>query len=451
MKLSQKLAKQLAEKREKAQLLLAKGEAATEAELKEADGIIGEIENEDAAYKAALAREQFEESNASALNSLKSTPANPLPFGQKSGEAQFEGKSGEVVIDTKSKQIVEEHGEKFSEKTLAAISTKSYRDAFWKGIKQGVHALSSNELKTLAEGNDGDGGTTVPVQFLAKLIEKKATPTRIAERVSRFQTNSDKLEIPRIVYDTDDIYTTGMRVTWTGETSSSSAHQATTPDFGNVVIPIHKASMSMDVTEDLLNDSAFGLESWIVNKFAETKALLYDNMILNGNGIGQPAGILRNPAGDNQPAVIVSGSAAAVTADGLVDQAYAVPEQYDENCVWVLNKTKTGRAIAKLKDSSNRYLFGKGSQDDGIASARPKELLGYPYLYSGFMPDPGANTFPTIFGDLRGYYFIERMMFSIMILNEIKALEGKKVIYGRVRIGGQVAEPWRLKIGKCST
>jgi HK97 family phage major capsid protein len=451
MKLSLKLAQQDAEKRGKLETLLAK-EDATDAEIKEADDLIGEVKSIVEQRKAAEQREAFAENNGSELEGLKSTPANPLPFGQqKSGEATFEGKDGEVVIDKKSRQIVEESGAKFTDKILNAIGTKAYADAFWKGLRKGVHSLSSGEIKTLSEGADGDGGTTVPVQFLAKLIEKKATPTRLAERVSRFQTNSDKLEIPRIVYGDDDLYTTGMRVTWSGETTTDSEHAVTDPDFGNVTIPIHKATMSMDVTEDLLSDSAFNLQSWIVNKFTETKDLVYDNMILNGDGRGKPAGILLNPSGTDQPAIVVTGSAAAVTADGLVDQAYAVPEQYDENCAWVFNKTATGRAIAKLKDSSNRYLFGKGSNDDGIASARPKELLGYPYLYSGFMPSPGANTYPTIFGDLRGYYFVERMMFSIMILNELKALQGKKVIYGRVRVGGQVGEPWRLKIGKCST
>lgn len=449
--LSKKLAEQLAAKRTEFNDIFTKGDNASDEEVKRAETLVTEIDDLEGKHASALRTEAFAEKNRERLDEMKNTPVNNLPFSQRAPETTFEGKEGEIVVDTKSREIVEESGTKVADKVLAAICSKSYRDAFWKGIRGGVHSLSSNEIKTLSEGNDGSGGTTVPVQFLARLIAKKPTPTRIAERVTRLTTNSDKLEIPRVVYNEDDLYTTGMRVTWSGETTTSDEHLVDDPEFGNIMIPIHKATMSMDVTENLLDDSAFNLESWIVDKFVETKALLYDHVVLRGDGRGKPAGMLINPGGENQPGIVVTGNANNVTADGLFDQAYAVPEQYDENCVWIFNKTKTGRAIAKLKDDTNRYLFGKGSQDDGIASARPTELLGYPYLYSGFMPDPAANAFPTIFGDPRGYYFVERMLFSIVILNEIKALEGKKVIYGRVRIGGQMAEPWRMKIGKCST
>lgn len=448
MKLSEKLAKQLAEKRERAKALLAKGAEASDDEVKEIDSLIGEIENESKSYEAAVKREDFESANDEEINRFKNQPANPLPQ-PASGQAQFIGFGAKEAGKTHiTDEGIEEEGFILDEKTKAAISQKSYKDGFMKYLRKGIHGLSSNELKDMESGVDSDGGYLVPVQFMAKLIERKPTPTRLYGRVQRISTSSDKMEMPRSTYSEDDIYTTGIRVTWTGEKPTANQHRTNTPDLGNITIPIHTAMLSCGVTNNQLEDAVFNLQSWLSGKFRETIDLLYDNMILNGSSIGQPAGILLNPGGENQPGIVKTGDANLVTADGIIDLAYAVPEQYDENCTYVFNKTNTGKAIAKMKDADDRYLFNAGAGRDGVASARPTDLVGYPFIYSGFMPNIAANSFPMIFGDLRGYYLAERIGFSLQVLNEIEALQNKKVLVGRVRFGGQVAEDWRLKVQK---
>jgi HK97 family phage major capsid protein len=117
----------------------------------------------------------------------------------------------------------------------------------------------------------------------------------------------------------------------------------------------------------------------------------------------------------------------------------------------VFNSTSAGKAIAKLKDSQNRYLFAAGVTSDGLATARPATLLGFPIIESDFMPDVAANSYPVIFGDLAGYYLVQRVGFSIQVLNEVKAAQNQVSIVGRMRVGGQVAEDWRIKIQKVST
>lgn len=452
MKLSQKLAKQLAEKREKVQALLAKGDAATEAELKEADTMIGEIETDDAAYKAAVSREDFEAKNAAAIDGLKNTPANALPHpSQKdSGLAGFEGKDGEVVIDVKTQKVIEESGFGLSEKQMGAISTKSYRDAFSNYLrKKGEHNLGATDLKTLAEGTDSAGGFLVPAQFLAKMIEREAASAVLVNQVTRLQTSSDKLVMPKNTYTGSDKYTTGVRVQWTDEEDGATSEQ-NAKNFGNVTIPIHTAMMYHDVTNNMLEDSAFNILGWLESKFRETAELTQEDMILNGNGIGQPSGILLNPGGANQPAIVASGHASQVTADGLIDLAWSLLARYKRNARFIFNSTSAGRAISKLKDADNRYLFSTGSQDDALASARPSRLLGYNISENDFMPDVAANAFPIIFGDPKGYYMVQRIGFSIQVLKEIVATNNKVRLLGRMRIGGQVAEDWRLKIQKIS-
>ena len=273
--------------------------------------------------------------------------------------------------------------------------------------------------------------------MLNVLIQKRPTPTRVAGMVTRLQTSRDALAMPKVNYAADDIYTTGIRVTKTGEIpASSTVHRVTDPVFGMIRIPVHTFMMSMPLTNDMIEDSAFPIVAWSTGKFSETVDLLYDNEVLTGSGIGGPAGILLNPGGTDQPAIVVSGAAGAVTPDGIMDLAYALPEQYDQNARFVFNKTSTAKAIAKLKDTANRYLFGYGDMDNGLAGSRPKEPIGYPFEYSGFMPDIAANAFPIIFGDFMGYYLVNRIGFSIQVLRELYAETNQIVLLGRLRFGG---------------
>lgn len=350
-------------------------------------------------------------------------------------------------------QVVYEEGQLGMDvKQLAAISSLDYKRTYRSYLRKGIQKLTHAELKTLQEGADGSGGFLVPEDVLNTIIEKMPTPTRLNGMVTNLNTSRDQLVVARVNYSTDDTYTTGIRSTWTGEIpSSSTVHRVTDPAFGQLRVPVHTNMMSLPITNDMVEDSAFPIVSWAAQKFNETIELLKDNMIINGDGAGKPAGILYSPGTTHQPDVVVSGHASQLTADGLIDLSDSLPEQYDENARFILNKTNAGKAIRKLKDSNNRYLFGMGLQDSGLAAGRPTELCGYPYAFSAFMPNVSANTFPIIFGDLRGYILLNRIGFTIQVLDQLYAESNQLVLLGRVRFGGQVAEPWKLKVQKVST
>jgi HK97 family phage major capsid protein len=67
------------------------------------------------------------------------------------------------------------------------------------------------------------------------------------------------------------------------------------------------------------------------------------------------------------------------------------------------------------------------------------------------MPNVGTSTYPIIFGDLKGYYHVDRVGFSIQVLRELYAESNQILLLGRLRFGGQVAEDWRLKLLQCHT
>lgn len=405
-------------------------------------------------------------SNNAAIREKKSTVDTLIEAGQLSDEvraatetvvndigipdgADYSRKSGEVVLDSKTKDVLFQDGESLMDtKTLSAISSVSYKEAQAKYVRVGEKKMSNAELRTLSEGSDPAGGYLVPPEQLARLLQKQAAPTRLNGLVEQLNASGDMLQMPKVNYTTDDIYTTGVRSTWTGEIpSTSTVHRATNPQFGQKKIDIYTNMLSVAVTNNLFEDSAFPLLSWLTGKFDETIGLLKDNMILNGTGIGQPSGILLNPGGTDQPSTVNVGD--PITATGIINLAWSLPEQYEEGAKFVFNKTSVGKAVAVLKDSNNRFLWGQGLQDSGLTAYGPgqKMLAGTPAVFSAFMPDSATAANVFVFGDLRGYALVNRIGFSVQVLREVYAESNQALVLGRIRFGGAVLEPWRLKVG----
>lgn len=338
----------------------------------------------------------------------------------------------------------------FGARAFAASREPAYHAAWRRMLRHGWHGLSNGEQAALQEGADTAGGYLVPDDLRNQIISKEPTPTRLLNFVEVVTTSRDALAYPKVNYTTDDLYTTGMRVTWTGEIpASATAHRVTEPVFGQVRIPVFTAMMSIPVTNDLIEDAVVDLMGWLSGKFSETYELLRDNMIVNGSGVNQPAGILVNPNAANNPATVNTGAAAALTADGIQSLGWSLPEQYDERGRFVMNKTNTGQALAKLKDGDGRYLWGAGLQDSGLAPPiKGRALLGYDVSFSGFMPNVGANTYPIIFGDLMAYTQVIRLGISIQVLRELYAETNQVLLLARVRLGGLVTREWALKIQK---
>ncbi len=332
-----------------------------------------------------------------------------------------------------------------SAKQWTAITSDAYTKAFLAYVRKSGR-VTADEAKVLQEGIDDQGGFLVPADIIMRLITKKPVPTAVAAYVTTIDTNRDRIVMPKAVYTADNRYTSPVRITWTGEVpASSTQHLVTQPVFGQFEAPVHTAMMSLPVTNDQLEDSGIALMAYIESCFNEAIDLVAEDLILNGTGVKQPSGILQSPGGANEPAVSNSGAAADFTADGFKTIQFALPPQYQSNARWVMNWTNSAQTIEKMKDADGRYLWG--NRDNGLSVNQfDLPLLGRPVVYNEFAPNVGAGTYPVVYGDLSAYYWVRRIGFSIQILNELNALLNQKVLLGRLRVGGDVAEDWALKI-----
>lgn len=275
------------------------------------------------------------------------------------------------------------------------------------------------------------GGFLVPDDFRAEVLRDLAGFAVMRPICRVLTTGGPALVFPTIASATSNanIYSSGYAGAWRAEgyvTGGTTPTVQNQPTFGQSRVPVNVwAPNAVEITNELLSDSAADLESILAEVIAETLALDEDAGFINGSGVSQPLGILNSLSGTSLTEVN-SGHATQITYDGLVDLFSSLPSQYRQNARWMMNSLTFG-AILKLKDGQNQPLFP--------VNQTPGQLWGKPVSFSEFVPDIGANTNPIVFGDFRYYGIADRQELRIQRLVERYA--PNIGILPTARVGGQ--------------
>jgi len=183
-----------------------------------------------------------------------------------------------------------------------------------------------------------------------------------------------------------------------------------------VTLSAYKATTLIKVSEEMLHDSAFPVESFLATEFGRRIGKLEETAFINGTGSGQPTGIV---GGSTLGKTATATN--AITADELTDTFYALGRAYRARSSWIMADS-TVKMIRKLKtgvSSDNTYLW-----QAGLVSGEPDRLLGRPVYVSEFMPAATTGLKPVIFGDISAYYIGDRQAYSMQRLDELYAANG---------------------------
>lgn len=279
------------------------------------------------------------------------------------------------------------------------------------------------EAKALSVGSDPNGGYLVPTATSARIIAKvwETSPLRQLATVETIGT--DKLEIPV----DDDEASAG----WVGE--NEGRPETGTPKIGTQVIPVHEVYAKPRATQLMLEDASINIESWLATKVSDKFARTEATAFIVGDGIKKPRGILTYPAGSGRGHIarVPSGSATAVTADGLVRLTFALKDYYLAGATWLM-KRSTVAEVCLLKDGQGQYIWRPG-----LEAGRPSVLLGYEVRQADDMPAVAAGSLPIAFGNFRaGYTVVDRL--GITTLRDPYSSKPFVEFYSRRRVGGDV-------------
>lgn len=295
-----------------------------------------------------------------------------------------------------------------------------YRDVFYKMIRG--QEVVGEEKRALSAGVATAGGYTVPISFQEKLIDKLEELNIMRKLATVIQTDTD-MDIPVVVtYGSAD---------WTAENATYNESDDT---FGQITIKAFKLTRIIKVSEELLQDSAFDLENYLVNEFARSIAKAEENAFIIGDGVDKPTGVFVDAE-----VGVTAASMTAITADEIIDLYYSLPRAYRDRAVFIANDT-TVKAIRKLKDSEGNYLWEKG------LNGEPSTILGRPVYTSEFAPEIATTNKVVVFGDLSYYQIADRKTRTFQRLNELYSANGQVGFRGYERVDGKLTLKEAVKV-----
>lgn len=181
-------------------------------------------------------------------------------------------------------------------------------------------------------------------------------------------------------------------------------------------------------------------EDYIASEIGRQLAIAIENAILNGDGGGEPTGILEGITwtSDNSTTWAANGT---IGYDNLVDALALLPTLYHNNAIFVMNRKMLFGGIRKIKTDDKQPIFTYNPQD-----AARNSILGYPVVVDDYMPDDTI-----LLGDFSYYYMNFAKSPEISVSREAGFKSGKITYRGLAVADGKpaLAEAF-VKISKAS-
>lgn len=309
--------------------------------------------------------------------------------------------------------------------TKAGRASDEYKRAFWNVMRSKNPRY--DVVNALQIGTDSEGGYLVPDEFERTLVEGLLEENIFRKLAKVITTASGDKKIP--------IVATKGTASWVDE---EGAIPESDDSFGQVSIGAYKLATMIKVSEELLNDSIFNLESYIAKEFARRIGTKEEEAFFIGDGTGKPTGIF-NATGGAQLGVTAA-SSTAITVDEVMDLFFSLKSPYRKNATFVMNDA-TVKAIRKLKDGNGQYLW-----TPSLTAGTPDTILTRPVLTSSFVPTIGAGAKTIAFGDFSNYWVADRQGRAFKRLNELFAATGQVGFMATQRVDGKLILPEAIKV-----
>lgn len=299
-------------------------------------------------------------------------------------------------------------GKPMAEKMQSEKEQKNamHKDAMLKALRSNFRQVDN----VLQEKVDADGGYLVPEEYDNRLIQS-LEGENIMRQLGHTLTTSGDHKI--------NIAATTPAAAWIDEGGQLTFGEAT---FKQALLDAHKLHVAIKVTEELLYDSAFNLENYILEQFGKALANAEEDAFLNGDGTGKPTGVFHQTNGGTYLTEV-----ATLKADDIINLIHALKRPYRKGAVFILND-KTIATIRKLKDNNGAYIWQPSYQ-----VGEPDRLLGYPVYTSQFAPENKIA-----FGDFSYYNIGDRGTRSFKQLTELFAGNGMIGFVAKERVDGKL-------------
>lgn len=258
-----------------------------------------------------------------------------------------------------------------------------------------VTSADKAQARDLVKGTASAGGNTVPTSFVPKLYEHMIETAAIRQTNVTVLTTAtgEALQIPKTT-----AHGTAALV------AEGAAIPENDPTFGQVTLDAYKYGVMIQVSHELMNDTAVDLSGYIARQAGRALGNVSGADFITGNGTNKPNGVVTAATLGKTAA-----SATAITTDELIDLYFSVIEPYRRNSYWMFRDSTLG-AIRKLKDTTNQYLW-----NPGLSTLAPSTILDKPYVVDPNVAAIATTAKTVLFGDFSTYYIrdIETLRFEV--------------------------------------
>lgn len=268
----------------------------------------------------------------------------------------------------------------------------------------------------------GDNGAVIPSSIANKIIKKVHDICPIYQRATRYNVGGT-LNIP--YYDEEAQSITMAYATEFVELESTSGK------FKSIELKGFLAGALSKVSKSLINNSQFDIVNFVINAMAESISRWIENELLNGT-TDKVAGL------STVTQKVEATSSIAVTSDELIDVQEEVPDAYQDEAIWIMNKA-TRKAIRKLKDGDGTYLLQKD-----FNAKWGYTLLGKDVYTSDNMPGMEAGKTAIYYGDMSGLAVKLSENVSIEVLREKYATQHAIGVVGWIEIDSKVENAQKI-------
>lgn len=331
----------------------------------------------------------------------------------------------------------------------------AYKAAMHRLTRFGEKSLTPEETKTLSAGSFPDGGYFIEPARGTDIITRLRETSDMRAIANSITITSNSIKFP---VDRDD-----AGYEWVGEQTSRSV--TSSPQVGELEIPVHEISAMPKATQNLLDDAGIDIESWLNEKVANRFARAENTSFVTGNGQSKPAGFLSQVQGTfvttadatrafgalqytytGSSGAFRTASATVSPADDLLDLIFKFNAGYRKSLTWAMNKTTLGQ-VRKFKDQLGNFIYNPQLTAQGVIDM----VLGYPVQEFADMSDYStANAFAIALGDFRrGYLVVDRQ--GIRQLRDPYTSKPYTLFYTTKRVGGAIIDSDAIKVLKFGT
>lgn len=314
--------------------------------------------------------------------------------------------------------------------TIRPWDLPEVREVTYQYWLKGDRGLTNEEYRVLSKATGAAGLFLVPTDFYNQVVRALRFIGAIGAEASTLTTGTgDAIQVPQNLAH--------GAASWLAESGSYTPSDET---FAQRTLSAYKAATKIIVSEELLQDSAFALDSFLATEFGERIATLAEDAFINGDGSGKPQGIV----GTNTPVTTytyATGQVASSTYAEIVKAIYQVPVQYRAGMgIWISDGMF--QRLVLLSDSQNRPIWQVST-----SAGAPDTLLGYPVYVNPSLAAPGANAKSMVVGNMRRGYVIRRVDgFSMQRQNELHSDSGQVGFRGFMRLDGYPILPDALRV-----